>query len=87
MGLGYRYYFNSDEPIQAYMSGQLNLALTDFWRLEGKSAFGFLFAINDTVGIFLEGDLMLSGMYNSDSKIGKGVQIGAGAMTGLALHF
>ncbi len=87
MGLGYRYYFNSDDPIQAYMSSQLALALTDFWRLEGKSAFGFLFAINDMVGIYVEGDLMLAGMYNSDSAIGKGFQVGAGAMTGLALHF
>ncbi len=87
MGLGYRYYFNSDDPIQAYMSSQLGIALTEFLRLEGKSAFGFLFAINDTVGIFLEGDLMLTGLYNSDSSIGKGFQVGAGAMTGLALHF
>lgn len=85
--LGYRYYFNAKDPIQAYLSGQLAIDLTEFVRGEARLGAGFLFSINSTVGIFLEGNFMVAGIYNSDNAIGKGVQLGAGLGTGLALQF
>lgn len=85
--LGYRYYLNTHDPIQAYMSGQLAMDLTQFVRLEGKAGIGFLFEITPLIGIFVEGNMMLAGLYNSDDAIGKGGQLGAGLGTGLHLHF
>ncbi|MES2503517.1 MAG: hypothetical protein V4534_01435 [Myxococcota bacterium] len=87
VSLGYRYYFNTTEPIQAYVSGQLGVDLTKFVRLESKSAFGFLWAITPMVGIFSEGNLMIAGLYNGNSDIGKGLQIGVGTTLGVHLRF
>lgn len=85
--LGYRYYFNTQDMIQAYTSSQIAVDLAKFTRLEGKSAFGFLIEITPMVGVFFEGNLALAGLYNSDSAMGKGAQLGAGAAAGLHLHF
>ena len=85
--LGYRYYFNSQDPVQAYLSGQIGVDLTGFTHLEGKSAFGFLFDITPLIGVFIEGNLAVAGLYNSDDKIGKGLQLSSGLATGLQLYF
>lgn len=87
MALGYRYYFNNNEFIQPYMSGQLAIDLTKFTRLEGKSAIGFLFEIDRMFGVFVEGTAMAAGLYNSDDAIGKGCQFGAGLGAGLNVRF
>lgn len=87
IALGYRYYFNTQDRVQAYVSSQAAIDLAKFTRVEGKSAFGFLFEITPMIGVFTEGNLMLAGLYNSDVAIGKGAQLGAGASVGLHLHF
>lgn len=87
IALGYRYYFNTQDMIQPYTSGQIAIDLAKFTRLEGKSAFGFLFEITPMIGICAEGNLMLAGVYNSDVATGKGLQLGAGLATGVHLHF
>lgn len=86
--LGYRYYFNAQQdPIQAYLSGQLAIDLTQFTHLEAKSAFGFLYDITDLVGVFLEGNFAVAALYNSDDNIGKGLHLGGGLATGVQFHF
>ena len=85
--LGCRYYFNDHDPIQAYMSSQLAIDLTQFVRAEGKAAFGFLFDVSSLVGIFLEGNFALAGIFNNDQSIGQGGQMTAGVGGGLHLHF
>lgn len=85
--LGYRYYFNDRDWIQPYVSSQLSLQLTEYWRLDSKTSFGFLWTITDLVGIFSEASLSVAGLYNGDDSIGKGVQLGAFCMTGVQLNF
>jgi hypothetical protein len=85
--LGYRCYFSTQSLIQAYISGQVAIDLTKFTHLEGKSALGFLFAIDDRVGVFVEGSSMIAGLYNSDNAIGKGLQFGAGLGAGVNVRF
>ncbi|MEI6805218.1 MAG: hypothetical protein WCK49_01760 [Myxococcaceae bacterium] len=87
LALGYRYYFNTEDTIKAYMSSQIAIDLVKFTRLESRTAFGFLVEITPMVGVFFESNFALAGLYNSDSATGKGVQFGAGAAAGLQLHF
>src|SRR3989338_7892008 len=75
--LGYRYYFNTQDPVQAYLSGQIAIDLTGFTHLEGKSGFGFLLGITPLVAVFIEGNCALAGLYNSNDKIGKGLRLSA----------
>lgn len=87
LALGGRYYFNAQDAVQAYMSAQAGIDLTQFVRVEGVSGVGFLFNITPRVGLFLEGNLLVSALYNSDASIGKGLQVGAGLGTGLHVRF
>jgi hypothetical protein len=87
LALGYRYYFNTEDTIRAYISSQVAIDLAKFTRLESRTALGFLFEITPMMGIFLESNLALAGLYNSDSAIGKGVQLRLGSAAGLSLYF
>lgn len=87
VALGYRYYFDDKDPIQAYLSSQIALDLTAFTRLESRTAFGFLFNFTPMFGVFIEAHLNAVGVYSSEVVTGKGAQLGLGSALGVHLHF
>ena len=86
MALGYRYYFNTNDPIKAYLSGQVSAAfagLTTAPAVEGRLTPGFQCELTDEVGLFFQTSFGLAARAVPGTKL---MTQGFAAL-GLGLHY